>query len=348
MGAVEDIFSKPPDKVEVSDLQKLIDEKREETRNLEYKSPDILSKPVDLSEWVSAFLNADGGLIIIGLCESDKNKKNNINTKIFPVKLEFVGSSYTKERVEQLVINNIGCSSRPEIRIYPIRNPNDYSQAIYLIEVPQGDNPPYQAQNKKYYRRLNATKYEMPHTEIADFFGRRRKPKLVLRCLVINPEEFEMTELKKAQDSGAAGVLKLRQSYSLRLIVYNLGLAAAKYVRIAVSFENIDIERVISGPNHRIDELREDIPTLQWDETKGIIYAGKGADVVWELQVKLKKKRWGKISWQAFAEDMDYQEGTYVLLGVETKKLGEKEGSYWLPKYEDVFRDNSKEQKLED
>ena len=138
MGIIEDIFTKPPNEVTLSDIQKLIDERREESRNLEYKSPDILKKPSDLSEWVSAFLNADGGLIVLGLCESDPKKKNNINTKIFPTNMEFVEGNYPKERIEQFIFSNINCSSKPEIRIYPIRDPNDFSRAIYLIDIPQG------------------------------------------------------------------------------------------------------------------------------------------------------------------------------------------------------------------
>ena len=75
MGIIEDIFTKSPKELTLSDIHKLIDDKREESRTLEYKSPDILKNPTDLSEWVSAFLNADGGLIVLGLCESDPKKK---------------------------------------------------------------------------------------------------------------------------------------------------------------------------------------------------------------------------------------------------------------------------------
>ena len=142
MSTIEDIFAKPADKVELSDIQKLIDNKKEEMRSLEYKAPQFAEKGPELSEWVSAFLNADGGLIILGVCESDPNKKNNINAKIFPTKIEFVESRFTKESIEQIIFSNIGCSSKPDIKIYPVRDVNDPTKAIYLIDIPQGDNPP--------------------------------------------------------------------------------------------------------------------------------------------------------------------------------------------------------------
>jgi hypothetical protein len=343
MGAIEDIFTKPANKLGLRDIQKLIDDNREETRNLEYKAPQFAEKGAELSEWVSAFLNADGGLIILGMCESDPNKKNNINAKIYPTKIEYVESRFTKESIEQIIFSNIGCSSKPDIKIYPVRDSNDPLKAIYLIDIPQGDNPPYQAQNKKYYRRLNATKYELPHSEIADFFGRRRKPKLLLTCRVTDPKNPNSIAMKRAIEHGSAGVATQRSSYNLQLIVSNIGHAAAKHTRITVSFENIDITKIISGPNNRIDNLRDGLPTLQWDNPIGIIYGDShGGDVVWDLQVKLQKDKWGTIAWQARAEEMDYIEDKFVLLGFEATKPGDEKKPYWLPRYQDFWNRNQK------
>jgi hypothetical protein len=262
MGIIEDIFAKPTPEVGLADIQKLIDDKREETRNLEYKAPQFAEKGADLSEWVSAFLNADGGLIILGMCESDPSKKNTINAKIYPVKIDFVDGKFTKESIEQIVYSNINCSSRPHIRIHPIRNSIDPSKAIYLIDIPQGDNPPYQAHNNKYYRRLNATKYELPHSEIADYFGRRRRPLLNLSCRVIDPKIPKEKAMKQAIESGSAGVGFQRLNYRLQIMINNIGHAPAKYARVTVSFENIDIIKIISGPNNRIDNIRNGLPTL--------------------------------------------------------------------------------------
>ncbi len=339
MGAIQDIFAKSGENINMSDIQKLIDDKREETRILEYKAPKIIEKPAEISEWVSAFLNADGGLIILGLCESDSNKKNNINAKIFPSKIDFVEGRFTKESIEQIIFSNINCTSKPNIKIFPIRDTSDQSKAIYLIEIPQGDNPPYQAHNNKYYRRLNATKYELPHSEIADFFGRRRKPKLLVDCIVTNPQSFEVATLRKAEEDGVAGVLKMRSLYRLRFIVRNVGLASARYARIVVSFEHVTIEKIVSGPNSRIDYLRNGVPTLQWDCTAGIIYAhSPGGDVVWDLQVKLHKNRVGTISWEAQAEEMDFQAGKLVLSGIETAKQGDDITPYYLRNWEDTWQ----------
>jgi hypothetical protein len=293
MGAIEDIFGKKPIKIELHDIDNLVKQRTEERRDLEYKGPDILGKPEQLSQWISAFLNADGGLIIIGVCEDDPNKKNRISAKIYPTRIEFCSNEYTKERVEQLIFSNIRYSSKPDIRIYPIRDPDDSTQAIYLVEIPQGDIPPYQAADGKYYRKLNATKYTMPHSEIADFFGRRRKPKLVLTNEIIKVDINESW-------------------FDFRVFVINEGKAAAKYARVIISFDNLDIMKVMHGSKSRIDELRGNVPTLQWDYSIGVLHATEGRTRIWDLRLKVKNINQACIiSGEAIAEDMDMIESTY-------------------------------------
>lgn len=170
MGAVKDVFGKEGPEVGLTDIQNLIDQKIEENKMLEYKDPDILANPKRLSEWISAFLNAEGGLIIIGVCEDKPDEEDSLQARIYPTSIKFVDSKYTTERIEQMVFSNIYCSIRPEIRIFPVRDPSDLSKAVFLVEIPPGDDPPYQAADNRYYRRLNVTKYPLSHYEIADFW----------------------------------------------------------------------------------------------------------------------------------------------------------------------------------
>ena len=144
--------------------------------------------------------------------------------------------------------------------------------------------------------------------------------------------------MRHAVESGSAGTATTRSSYKLRIIVTNLGHAIAKHARVVVSFENIDIVKIIDGPNHRIDNLRNGLPTLQWDNPSGVIYANApGGDVIWDMHIRLQKNKWGTITWEAQAEDMDYIKDTYVLLGVEHARPNAEIEPYWLPRYEDFF-----------
>lgn len=284
MGAVKDIFGKEPEQVDLNNIQVLITQRREEARNLEYKSPDILNKPVDLSKWVSALLNADGGLIIIGVCEDDPKKKDKVTAKIYPVRIDFVGKDYNKERIEQLVFSNLRSSTKPDIRIYPVRDSSDPNQVVYLIDIPQGENPPYQAGDDKYYRRLNVTKYAMHHTEIADFFGKRRKPQLILNHTII--------------------ATKMEESwFDLRVVVANKGKGVARHINVIESFVNLEIIKVIKGNRSRIDDLRENVHTLQWDENTGIIYPESGIRI-WDIRLKFQADEVeGNLLWTTEAEE---------------------------------------------
>lgn len=289
MSFVKDLFGKESPDVRMGDIDNLIAAKKEENRCLEYKDPRILGMPEQLSQWVSAFLNADGGLIIIGVCEDDPNKKEKVEAKIFPVRKEFVSKEYTKERIEQLIYSNIRSSSRPVINVYPVRDEADTSKAIYLVEIPQGDNPPYQAADGRYYRRLNATKYPMPHSEIADFFGKRRKPvlSLIFEIIKVNIENSKYL-------------------FTLRVFISNTGKAVAKYTRVTASFDNLDIINIPKGAAQRIDDIRGDLPSLQWDYFDNVIHPTGFSIRIWDIELKVKdNNKPFTVSYDIVAEDMD-------------------------------------------
>jgi hypothetical protein len=296
MSFVKDLFGKEPPDIKIEDIDNLIVNRREEDRFLEYKDPRILGTPEQLSQWVSAFLNADGGLIIIGVCEDDTNKKEKVEAKIFPVKKEFVSKEYTKERIEQLIYNNIRSSSQPVINIYPVRDEADTSKAMYLIEIPQGNNPPYQASDNKYYRRLNATKYPMPHSEIADFFGKRRKPvlSLIFEIIKVNIENSKYL-------------------FTLRVLISNTGKAVAKYTRVTASFDNLDIINIPKGAVQRIDDIRGNLPSLQWDYSDNVIHPTGGKTRIWDIELKVKdNNKPFTVSYDIVAEDMDLLIDRYI------------------------------------
>ena len=70
-------------------LRRLIDDKVEEDLHLEYKGADALltseGKKNELSKDISAFANADGGVVIYGMSETD-----HLPTNIDPVSRESI------------------------------------------------------------------------------------------------------------------------------------------------------------------------------------------------------------------------------------------------------------------
>lgn len=289
MGLVKDLFGKEAEDVTLRDVHNLITIRREEDRFLEYKSPAIVSDPGQLSQWVSAFLNAEGGLIIIGLCEDNPRKKEYLQQKIYPRRLAFAPRGFITERVEQLIYNNIRSSSKPAINVYPVRSIKDVTKAIFLVEIPQGEEPPYQASDGKYYRRVNTTKYAMEHYEIADLFGKRRKPSLSLLP--------EFTEVR-VEDS--------TYRFKLRLFVANNGRAIARYTQFTASFKNLEIESIDKGDVVRSDDVRGGVPSIQWDYVDRVLHPTGQKTLIADLKLRLKENEEPcTLDYTLVAEDMN-------------------------------------------
>ena len=270
MGFVKDVFGKEAHQVSLVDIRQLITVRREEDRFLEYKRPDILRDPEELSQWVSAFLNAEGGLIIIGLCEAKKSKQESLDQKIRPARIAFAPKEYTKEKVEGLILANLGFISKPAIKVHSVHHPKRVARAVYLVEIPQGDEPPYQAADGKYYRRIGSTKYAMSHYEIGDLLVRKKKPSLVLTS--------ELTEVK-LEDS--------TYRFSLRLFVANNGGATARFTQFTAAFVNAEIESIDRGNVLRSDDIRGGTPSIQWDCADRVLHPTGQRTLIADLTLKL-------------------------------------------------------------
>jgi len=168
MGFIEVWIQRPPTaQLDENDLQRFIAGKIEENLNLEYKSIDLLRKPEKLSREISAFANSEGGLLVVGI-------KEDANARRLPGEIEWDREDkHTREWFQDVAVNNI----RPLIqgvRIHAIRS-TDGAGKIFLVDVPASDNPPHMS-NGKYYFRNNFETLPMEHYQIADLFGKRRRP----------------------------------------------------------------------------------------------------------------------------------------------------------------------------
>lgn len=311
MGFVKDVFGKEAHQLTLGDIRQLISMRREEDRFLEYKSPAILRDPEQLSQCVSAFLNAEGGLIIIGLCEDNPRKKASLHQKIRPVRIAVAAKEYTKEKVEGLILANIGFASRPAIKVYSVHHPRNVARAIYLVEIPQGDDPPYQAADGKYYRRIDSTKYAMSHYEIADLLARKKKPSLALTSELIDV---------KVEDSS--------YRFGLRLFVANKGGVTARYTQFTASFANGEIESIDRGNVRRSDDIRGGTPSIQWDCADRVLHPTGQRTLIADLTLRLlDNKKPCTLDYTLVAEDTDLIIDSYsfgVALLKEAKKRIEK------------------------
>lgn len=164
---------------------------------------------------------------------------------------------------------------------------------IFLIDIPQSDNPPHMASDNRYYRRLNFRRVPMEHYEVSDFFGRRKRPLLSLQMrfmsVIIENSEYRFT---------------------LRFFIQNKGNTVAEHSRLTASFGNLEI---IKMPNNfqRLDFLRGH-PSIQFDEHISVFYPMRKFTNIGDVELKVINKD-DKIilSYDLIAEDMELFEDVY-------------------------------------
>lgn len=166
-------------------LQYLIENEVEENVHLDYKAGSALQKndrgKNEITKDISAFANADGGIIIYGLAEKDHK----------PAELApFDGNDFSKERLDQIIAN-----IQPSIKgvtIFPIRLGGDVSQSVYVVKIPRSSNAPHMATDHRYYKRNNFQSVAMEDYEVRDLFTRADCPELEIDhcfCSCINEEK---------------------------------------------------------------------------------------------------------------------------------------------------------------
>lgn len=156
----------------VDDLQNLVDEKKEESQSLEFKSRkiedgDIQSATKKLAIEVSAFANGFGGQIVVGIDESDQKDSASYASSIQGLRSAKWKSESVMARLETLLSPAVLGLSCREILL------EDASWCL-LIDIPQSSRAPHQAPDQKYYARRQYQKIPMVHYEIEDVRNRQR------------------------------------------------------------------------------------------------------------------------------------------------------------------------------
>lgn len=183
---IEKIFDKPRNEVKLSDIEEYFSTPQEESSVIEFKSGEVEIN--DIFKEITAFLNTEGGLLIIGAPrESKKNLGKNV-IKVCEGNLTY-SSFKNKDWLYQKIASNIvPTPTNLQIEEFLTENGN-----IFLIDIPQSLSPPHQCSSDgKYYLRLERDAKPAPHGIIQALFNKRRVPLL--------SADVTITEIDKQND----------------------------------------------------------------------------------------------------------------------------------------------------
>ena len=161
---ITQFFDKNPDELTVSDIQNYFNDRQEESPTLEFKSGD--AEINDVFKEVAAFLNTEGGLLIIG---SPRETRETIGKRVINFcQGEVTYSKFvSKDWLHQKLFSNI-TPSPTEIYIKEIVTEKGN---IFILDIPQSTNPPHQSTaDGRYYIRLENESKPAPHGLIQALF----------------------------------------------------------------------------------------------------------------------------------------------------------------------------------
>lgn len=136
----------------------------------------------ELSKQLSAFSNSGGGTLVYGIKDASPGQQRKVEDG--GVSLTLKGRS-TKEWLEDII---------PGLVEFPLNNFNVYvvtksgtdsgigeGKCIVLIEIPDSEQAPHQARDRRYYARVGGKSKPISHRMVLDIIGRAVHPKMELK-----------------------------------------------------------------------------------------------------------------------------------------------------------------------
>lgn len=172
MSFIKTLFKKELNDILLEDLQEFFRADQEESSILEFKSGEVSIE--DIYKEICAFLNTEGGVLIIGTPREQKVKVSNKSSQLICKGDLMPFNIRGKDWLIQKIASNI-VPSPTGINAKEILTPEGN---YFIIQIPQSLNPPHQSSDDgRYYIRLEREAKPAPHGLVQALFYKRQKPK---------------------------------------------------------------------------------------------------------------------------------------------------------------------------
>lgn len=169
---IQKIFGKPRDKLSLEDLKDYFSTPQEESSVVEFKSGGVEIN--DIFKEITAFLNTEGGLLIIGSPKEETIKRGKNKIKVCEGELSFSNFRSKDWLYQKIASNIVPAPTNLKIEEFLTDEGN-----VFVIDIPQSLNPPHQSSSDgRYYLRLEREAKPAPHGIVQALFNKRKVPKL--------------------------------------------------------------------------------------------------------------------------------------------------------------------------
>jgi hypothetical protein len=173
---------------------------------LEYKGTEKFTNATwhdDMSKYVSAWANYDGGYIVFGVKDPVSTEPLTLDGGI-PENVRPKLGDWLDQVVPRLVEPPLTRLTTKLIHPKPTESKIKPGNVIIAIHIPESEGAPHQARDHKYYQRVGRKLEPLKDRAIKDIIGRRRFPKLRTTILIHSTGFGEPTVFWRVENLGSA------------------------------------------------------------------------------------------------------------------------------------------------
>ena len=250
----------------------------------------------ELSKYISAYANFDGGYLLIGVHDPRKEGTIVIDGGV-RVDLARGGiDSWLEDKIPNLADERL---TRLEVRaLYPKKSGSAISPGccVVIIHVPSSESAPHQARDHKYYTRLSSKLSGLGHRAVMDIISRRKHPELEIHHVgltQLHGNRFVVSAMVENISTVLARYFCLVVE-----IPTVIGQAALSYQgETSTTVDGFEVVRVSLGTGHEAPLFPLRRTPLRAELQVGLARPGEAVNTISEIRYK------------AFADEMPFIEG---------------------------------------
>ena len=181
---IEKVFGKSRVELSLNDLRDYFSTQQEESSVVEFKSGKVEIN--DIFKEITAFLNTEGGLLIIGAPVEKEVEKGKNKIRVCEGELTFSNFRNKDWLYQKIATNIVPAPTSLKIEEFLTEKGN-----VFILDIPQSLNPPHQSSSDgRYYLRLERDAKPAPHGIVQSLFNKRKVPELTAEVDFEKIDEF--------------------------------------------------------------------------------------------------------------------------------------------------------------